>query len=405
MGHNYCCGRERRRVEILKKRGSVLALMRSKRKLSLLISLTLFLLIVPFASADFGAPATTYNSRWAYISPIIDGTISAGEWANATVRDFTFDMRSGSGISAKNVSARFFIKNDYTNIYAAIQIFNIDFNQLNSTALWDAVALFFEDNHTHILQSGDQGEEITTHPTESPCYTNHDMYYDGSSWVKDVGAGKTEDGALAWNHTGYPTQGANGNYTVEMQIPLAGSDGDAYDLAITTLPKTIGYKIWFYEGNEGTHGVYPDNQTIIQNSLEIKNATTFGNLILHPLYTLTILPTTGGTTSPGTGAYQYGWGEMATVSASPNAGYLFDHWELDGGYAGSSSPILVTMDMNHTLKAFFKSAPPIVGGMAAPIAIPINEPSLLTPLIWLASAIIFPIALTVVFVKRGKKKL
>jgi hypothetical protein len=60
--------------------------------------------------------------------------------------------------------------------------------------------------------------------------------------------------------------------------------------------------------------------------------------------------------------------------------------------------------MNHTLKAFFKSIPVGVGGMAAPIVIPINEPNLLTPLIWLASVII-PIVLTVAFVKLKKKKL
>ena len=390
---------------ILKKKGSALAFMRSKRKISLLILLTSFLLIVPLASADFGTPITDYNSRWAYSAPTIDGTITAGEWANATVRDFTLDMRSGSGPSVKNVSARLLIKNDYTNIYAAIQIFNIDFNQLNSTGLWDSIALFFDDNHTHTLQSGDQGEEITTEPTESPCYTDHDLYYDGSSWKRDVSAGKTENGMLAWNHTAYPNQGQNGTYTVEMEIPLAGSDGDAYDLAITLPPKkTIGYKIWFREGDEGTDGVYPDNPAI-SNNLEIKNAITFGNLILHPLYTLTILPTTGGTTSPGTGAYQYGWNETVSVSESPSPGYMFDHWELDGGYAGSSSSILVTMIMNHTLKAVFRSAPPVVGGMAAPIVIPINEPNLLTPFIWLASAIIFPIVLTTVFVKLKKKKL
>jgi len=393
-------------VGILKKRGSTLALMWSKRKFSLLVLLTLFLLMVPFASADLGSPVTDYNCRWAYASslPTIDGTITGGEWANATVRDFTFDTRYTNGTSAKNVSARFLAKNDYANIYAAIQIFNIDFNQLDGMARWDAIALLLDDNHTHTLQSGDQGEEISTNLI-SPCYTYHDMYYDGSSWLTDNSASKTENGTLAWSHTN-ATQGAMGNYTVEMRIPLGGSDGDAYDLAITTLPKTIGYKIWFYEGDAGfnpTHGVYPDDSTINNNFLETTNASTFGNLILHPRYYLTIVTTTGGTTSPAPGVYDYGWGEVATVTALPSGGYAFDYWKLDGN-TSYSNPINVTMYYNYTLTAYFKSAPPAVGGMAAPIIIQMNEPNLLSPLIWLAS-IIIPIALTIVFVKLKKKKL
>ena len=395
VGYNYCRGRERGRVAMLK-----------KRIFYLIPLLTLFLLLmVPLASADLGTPI---NSRWAHTIPTINGVISPGEWTDATVRNFTFNMMTTSGTSVKNVSARFLAKNDYNNIYAAIQIFNIDYNQLDQLARWDTIALFFDDNHNHILESGEQGEGISTNKS-APYYYYHDLYYDGSSWITDNGNGGTENGALAWNHTAYPTQGAIGNYTVEMKIPLAGPDGDAYDLAITLPPKkTIGYKIWFYEGDGGAiqaHGVYPDNSTITNNFLEITDASTYGNLILHPLYTLTVQTTAGGTTNPLPGAYQYDFGEVATVSASPYGGYVFDHWELNLTNVGSANPYFLTMDNDYTLKAVFKPIPPpSVGGMAAPILIQINEPNLLSPLIWLASVII-PIALTVVFVKLKKKKL
>jgi len=209
---------------------------------------------------------------------------------------------------------------------------------------------------------------------------------------------------MAWSHTN-PTEEAIGDYTFEMMIPLVGTDGDAHDLAITTLPTTVGFKIAFFEGEDGTDGVYPDDPTISINLNEVENGATFGNLILHPRYTLTITTAAGGTTNPAPGAYTYGWGEVATVSAIPFSGYALDHWELDGFNVGAPNPIFVTMDRNRTLHAVFRLVPPVVGGMAAPIVIPINEPDLLTPLIWLASAIVFPIALTVVFVKLKKKKL
>lgn len=399
MIHNYYRGRERRRVGILKKKRSALALMRSKRKFSLLILLTLFLLMVSPAFADL----VTVNSRWAYTTPTINGTISSGEWTDATVVNFQFYMRKNDGSSNQTLDARFYVKNNLTHIDAAVQIFNEDFDAQDSIPRrYDSFGLLFEDNHTHTLENGDNGVGIHLYPSAE--YANYDWYYDGAQWTTDKLAGKNNDGALNWSHTD-PVEEHLGNYTFEMTIPFSTPDGDAYDLAIATLPRTVGFKIYFYEWDEQMCGVYPDDGSVDNNALEILDASTYGNLILHPRYYLTITTTAGGTTNPAPAVYDYGWGEVQSVSAIPSSGYVFDHWELDGGYAGSISPILVTMDMNHALKAFFKSAPPpTVGGMAAPIVIQINEPNLLTPLIWLASVII-PIALTVAFVKLKKKKL
>lgn len=87
-------------------------------------------------------------------------------------------------------------------------------------------------------------------------------------------------------------------------------------------------------------------------------------------------------------------------SWTPTAGqagvYPGVHFEVTDGDLTDSEDITITVTA--------PPPPPAVGGMAAPIVIPINEPNLLTPLIWLASAIIFPIALTVVFVRLKKKQ-
>jgi hypothetical protein len=333
--YNYYRGRERRRVGILKKRGSVLTLIGSKRKVSLLILIMLFLMMVPPASADL----VTVNSRWTYTIPTIDATIASGEWADAEVVDFTFDMRfRGIDISQDNLSARFYVKNDENNIYAAVEIFDEDYDARDSGDFYDGFALLFEDNHDHVLVDGDNGEGIRMW-IGSPSHANNDWYYNSSSsWIPDgasppFGAGKTNDGEFAWTHTN-KTENAIGDYTFEMKIPLVGADGDAYDLAITSLPETLGFKIWFFEMDLGTDGVYPDDTAYHPNGLETEDGTKFGNLVLAK-----------------------------------------------------------------------RPPPPVVGGMAAPIVIPINEPNLLTPLIWLATAIIVPIALTVVFVKLKKKKL
>ncbi|MEW6009049.1 MAG: C25 family cysteine peptidase [Candidatus Omnitrophota bacterium] len=69
---------------------------------------------------------------------------------------------------------------------------------------------------------------------------------------------------------------------------------------------------------------------------------------------LTISSSSGGTTNPAPGNYSYVEGTPVSVSATPNNQYyLFDHWELDGAPAGSTNPISITMNVDHTLNAVF----------------------------------------------------
>jgi parallel beta-helix repeat protein len=78
-----------------------------------------------------------------------------------------------------------------------------------------------------------------------------------------------------------------------------------------------------------------------------------------PIYTLTIVATIGGTTSPAPGTYTYTAGSMVQVTAIPYTSYKFDYWELDGANVGSANPYTVLMDKNHTLKAVFSAIPPL----------------------------------------------
>ena len=73
-------------------------------------------------------------------------------------------------------------------------------------------------------------------------------------------------------------------------------------------------------------------------------------------FTLTILPSNNGTTTLAAGTYSYSYGTNVTVTASPNAGYEFNHWILDSTIV-TSNPINVTINENHTLQPFFQTAP------------------------------------------------
>ncbi len=123
-------------------------------------------------------------------------------------------------------------------------------------------------------------------------------------------------------------------------------------------------------------------------------------------YTLTITTTKGGTTSPAPGDHVYSYGTNVPVTATPQYGYKFDHWILDGSNAGSNNPISVTMNKNHTLHAVFKEAPP-VGGHATPI----DKTHFLAPKIdliqgiGLAFVLLAAVAVTIILIRRRNKTL
>jgi hypothetical protein len=70
-------------------------------------------------------------------------------------------------------------------------------------------------------------------------------------------------------------------------------------------------------------------------------------------YSLTITVSGSGTTSPVPGTASYDENTMVSVDAQPDAGWMLDHWELDGVDIGDANPYSVTMDDDHALQAVF----------------------------------------------------
>ena len=135
----------------------------------------------------------------------------------------------------------------------------------------------------------------------------------------------------------------------------AGEAGPAngwwYDTTSVTLTaQTVtGYNFnyWDVDGNSQGNGVNPIS--VITNAPH--TATAHYTPVIT--YTLTITATTGGTTNPAPGTHTYSSGTTVDVTATPNAGYRFDHWVLNGSDAGSTNPISLLMDRNRSLQAVF----------------------------------------------------
>jgi PKD repeat protein len=84
-----------------------------------------------------------------------------------------------------------------------------------------------------------------------------------------------------------------------------------------------------------------------------RTITVFGQVIN---YSLTIQGATGGSTSPTAGNYSYPAGTQVPVSAIPNNGYSFDHWNLNGTDY-DDNPIRVLLNNDSTLLPIFVKIP------------------------------------------------
>jgi len=68
---------------------------------------------------------------------------------------------------------------------------------------------------------------------------------------------------------------------------------------------------------------------------------------------LTLSSNGPGTTNPGGGTLSYGTGSTVTINESPYSGDTFSGWYLDGAYMGTSNNLVVTMNKDHQVAAFF----------------------------------------------------
>lgn len=73
-------------------------------------------------------------------------------------------------------------------------------------------------------------------------------------------------------------------------------------------------------------------------------------------YTLTIQSTPGGITTPEIGSYQIEENYTQVITATPDTGYNFVRWEIDGAQ-NTNDTITVTMNANHQINAVFEVKP------------------------------------------------
>jgi len=137
---------------------------------------------------------------------------------------------------------------------------------------------------------------------------------------------------------------------------------------VTAIPNT-GYNFNYWTLDGITYTSNPINVLINRDHILI---AYFSEIPPPPpeTYKLNISSTTGGTTDPPPAIYDYTSGTTATVTATPQTGYYFNHWELDGT-TRTENPITISMNQDHTLLVVFSQAPPPIpiGWILVPVLI------------------------------------
>jgi len=112
-------------------------------------------------------------------------------------------------------------------------------------------------------------------------------------------------------------------------------------VVVTAIPHS-GYQ--FVEWQEAGAPISTDNPINLLMDTDRSITAVFEEVVV-PTHTLTILTVGQGTTNPAPGSREYDTGASISVTAIPDAGWAFDHWE--GALTGTENPVsfIITADM------------------------------------------------------------
>ena len=220
-----------------------------------------------------------------------------------------------------------------------------------------------------------QGTSVTVTALPSTGYQFDHWVLDGANYTTNpITVTMNQNHTLTAYFTALPPP----QYTLTIQTSTGGTTNPtpgSYTYAqntnvpVTGIP-TTGYNFnhWTLDGTQYTSNPI----TVLMNTNHTLTAY-FSEIPPPPptTYKININSTIGGTTDPPPTIYERDSGTTVTVTAVPEAGKYFTHWELDGTIR-TENPITVTMDKDHTLLAVFSDVVPSgfpIGWILVPVII------------------------------------
>jgi hypothetical protein len=224
-------------------------------------------------------------------------------------------------------------------------------------ALPQSAELFVDllNNHGQVVSSG--GETLTSElPANTPVLVSTTPPASSSSIykVRLVVSASIESAEVSFNVEGLSSDASGDILTV-----------DSTGYAFTDMPKAFTWLVSSSHTFEWTETVGASSgKRYVWTSTRGLSTERSGSIVVpsgggsvtatyKTQYSLTVSVSGSGTTTPAPGTYWYDSGAQVQVTATPNQGYIFSYWLLDGNNAGSNNPITVQMNSAHTLTAVF----------------------------------------------------
>jgi uncharacterized repeat protein (TIGR02543 family) len=152
--------------------------------------------------------------------------------------------------------------------------------------------------------------------------------------------------------------------SVSVNPPQAGSvspSGGEYESGVQvtlTASAANGHAFDYWSGSAA--GTAPTAPTVTLTMDSDKSLTANFEAITTVKHNLTISINGQGTINPSEGSYEYSSGTQVTINVSAISGWDFDHWSGDA--TGSSPTIVITMDSDKNVTAYFEDETTISGG-------------------------------------------
>lgn len=126
-------------------------------------------------------------------------------------------------------------------------------------------------------------------------------------------------------------------------------------IEVTAIPDS-GYELDYFVLDGANAGKSSDNSITVVMDVDHTLGAVFKALPTPPTTaTITITNTTGGTTDPVEGTYDYDVGTTIVLTATPSSGYRFVHWSSVQDY--TDNPLTFTVDSDATFNAVFELVP------------------------------------------------
>jgi hypothetical protein len=152
--------------------------------------------------------------------------------------------------------------------------------------------------------------------------------------------------------------------SVNVNPPQAGSvspSGGEYELnAQVTVTASANSGYAFHSWSGSVAGTAPTAPTVTLTMDSDKSLTANFGAIITVTHNLTVSIKGQGIINPSEGTHEYPGGTQVTVNVSAISGWEFDHWSGDA--TGTSPTIVITMDSDKNVTAYFEDETSISGG-------------------------------------------